>query len=176
MNAKTSLHITMDEELAMAMEDPQEDYTPYLDVNNNELVWISNVLRDEWDEMDNDQWETILKKANNEEPLTTYEEDLLKIYDVESKHEENYLLVETIPHWTGYEDMKAFIDGIEDMQLREKLERSIQGKGAFRRFKDAIGRRSGLEKTWFRFKRNQQRTRIAAWLAKNGVSCTFNDL
>ena len=52
-----------------------------------------------------------------------YEDD--EIYDLPSSYEIN-----------EYSMMEEFIDNIEDDKHREMLFRLIQGKGAFRRFKD----------------------------------------
>lgn len=48
--------------------------------------------------------------------------------------------------------MEDFIATMEDEHLAELLEVAIQGKGAFRRFKDVLARYSEEREVWFRFK------------------------
>lgn len=50
-----------------------------------------------------------------------------------------------------YSIMERFCRTLEDSKLSADLLRSISGKGAFRRFKEAVCRHS-IEETWYRFK------------------------
>lgn len=54
--------------------------------------------------------------------------------------------------------MQQFAFSVEADRVRQELLNVIQGRGAFRRFKDAI-RRHGIEDSWFRF-RTEALTRI----------------
>ncbi len=44
------------------------------------------------------------------------------------------------PSWVWYQDMADFADGITDERAGRRLARAIQGKRAFRRFKDEFPR------------------------------------
>jgi hypothetical protein len=46
------------------------------------------------------------------------------------------LAIEPLPSYIWYQDMADFAEGISDDRARRRLGRAIQGKGAFRRFKD----------------------------------------
>lgn len=50
-----------------------------------------------------------------------------------------------------YSIMKDFCLSLEDQKLRETLLSAIRGRGAFRRFKDAVIR-YGLDDGWYRFR------------------------
>lgn len=71
----------------------------------------------------------------------------------------------------GYQDMEAFIETVRNPHLRENLEIAIQGKGAFRRFKDVLARSPNLEERerWFQFQRERVHERTRDWLEENGI-------
>jgi hypothetical protein len=48
------------------------------------------------------------------------------------------LVIDPLPSWVWYQDMADFADGITDERAGRRLARAIQGKGAFRRFKDEL--------------------------------------
>src|SRR3954449_6403832 len=49
-----------------------------------------------------------------------------------------WLVIEPLEPGAGYCDMEDFIDSLADPAAQETLARSIQGRGAFRRFKDVL--------------------------------------
>jgi hypothetical protein len=49
------------------------------------------------------------------------------------------------------------------------LEVAIQGKGAFRRFKDVLARDPAEQQRWFAFQMERLNTRVREWLADKGV-------
>ena len=68
-----------------------------------------------------------------------------------------------------YAIMERYCDTIEDEQARRALLKAINGKGAFRRFKDEVYELE-LEKDWYRF-RDKAFTQIAAdFLAREGIA------
>ena len=68
----------------------------------------------------------------------------------------------------GYEDMEEFIATVDDPARAERLERAMQGKGAFRRFKDAIANWPEEQERWFRLADERRRGRARQWLADAG--------
>ena len=48
------------------------------------------------------------------------------------------VVIDPLPSWVWYQDMADFADGIADERAGRRLARAIQGKGAFRRFKDEL--------------------------------------
>ena len=63
-----------------------------------------------------------------------------------------------------YEDMEDFIANVEDEHLAELLEVAINGKGAFRQFKDVLLNYPEEEERWFKFKDDRMRERALEWL------------
>jgi hypothetical protein len=64
--------------------------------------------------------------------------------------------------------MAAFIDSIDDDGRGDRLSIAIQGRGAFRRFKDVLGRWPDELERWYEFSSERKRGRARAWLAAIG--------
>jgi hypothetical protein len=68
----------------------------------------------------------------------------------------------------GWQDMADFAERQRDKALRERLERSIEGKGAFRRFRDLIHERD-LAEQWYAFSTDRQLGRAREFLDEEGI-------
>ena len=66
--------------------------------------------------------------------------------------------------------MADFADGITDERAGRRLARAIQGKGAFRRFKDELHEEHpDLLPAWYAFRDTRARRRAVQWLADNSL-------
>jgi hypothetical protein len=74
-----------------------------------------------------------------------------------------------VPSHEGYGDMEDFIARVRDPRPRELLERAIEGRGAFRRFKDTLFEFPELREAWFRFHDARMERRALEWLADEGL-------
>ncbi|MGH2830417.1 MAG: UPF0158 family protein [Actinomycetota bacterium] len=72
--------------------------------------------------------------------------------------------IEPLPSHVGYGDMQDFIVRVRDPRIRADLDRAIAGRGAFRRFKDALFERPELRDLWFAFHDARMRRRAIEWL------------
>ena len=70
----------------------------------------------------------------------------------------------------AYGDMEDFIEALSDEDRADRLSIAISGRGAFRRFKDVLGRWPGELERWYTFSDERQRGRARAWLADGGYS------
>jgi len=125
------------------MEDSSYEHHYYLDLEIGEILFVSDYMDDE-------------------------ETEKLK-----DRIEENYDHYEQIPRvesYEGYRDMEDFIATVEDEHLAELLEVAIDGKGAFRRFKDVLARYPDERERWFRFKDERMQQRALEWLDDIGIS------
>ena len=68
----------------------------------------------------------------------------------------------------GWHDMAALAQRQHDPALRERLERAIEGKGAFHRFRDLV-HQEGLAEQWHAFSADRQLGRARAFLAGEGI-------
>jgi hypothetical protein len=71
----------------------------------------------------------------------------------------------------GYHIMEAFCRWVGNDKIRGILLDKIRGRGAFRRFKDAI-RMNGIEDEWHRFRQEELEKIAINWLEVNNISYT----
>lgn len=65
--------------------------------------------------------------------------------------------------------MEDFILTVKNEDLKEMLEAAIQGKGAFRRFKEVLSQDQNERERWFAFKHKMEKQRITDWLEGVGI-------
>ena len=76
-----------------------------------------------------------------------------------------YVRVEPVSSREQYRWMERFIPMVENEELKQKLMRAIDGKGAFRRFKDVLMGYIQEREQWFVFRSERLRVFMEAWLA-----------
>jgi hypothetical protein len=81
----------------------------------------------------------------------------------------SYLRVEPVSSREQYRWMERFIATVDESDLRSKLVSSIDGKGAFRRFKDVLMNFPVDRERWFAFRSERLRIAIEAWLEAHGL-------
>jgi len=136
MEKKKTLKIDLDE-LCNAMENSSFENEYFLDLETGDILFISEYTDDE---------ETEKLKDRIEEEFDRYE----RIPKAESNE--------------GYSDMVDFITTVDNEHLAELLEVAINGKGAFRRFKDVLLNYPEERERWFRFKNERMEERALEWL------------
>lgn len=77
--------------------------------------------------------------------------------------------IDPLPVAVGYGDMEDFVAYVRDVHARDLLERAIVGRGAFRRFKDALAAFPELRRAWFAFHDARGERRAIEWLAEHGL-------
>jgi len=142
MDEKRALKIDLDM-LCSAMDDCSYEYDYYLDLETGEILFIS-------DYMD--------------------EADIKELRDKIDENPNRYELIPKAEPYEGYNDMVDFISTVEDEHLVELLEVAIDGKGAFRRFKDVLARYPEEKERWYRFKNERMKERAISWLEAIGIS------
>lgn len=79
-------------------------------------------------------------------------------------HTPGWVEVQPVPSREQYRMMERFIETVTHPPLKERLQDSIVGKGAFRRFKDVISRFPDERKRWFAFRDVLLHRYILEWL------------
>lgn len=75
-----------------------------------------------------------------------------------------------LPSWIWHQDMADFAEAITDERAGQRLARAIQGKGAFRRFKDELREEyPELLPVWYAFRDARAERRAVEWLADNSL-------
>jgi hypothetical protein len=141
------LKIDLDE-LCYALENNSFEQDYYLDLETGEILMISDYMDTEDTEETEELREQLEEDPDRYEPLPK----------ADSRE--------------GYRDMEDFIATMEDERLAELLEVAINGKGAFRRFKDVLAGFPEEREEWFRFKDDRLMERALEWLEDIGVEPT----
>ena len=81
-----------------------------------------------------------------------------------------YLRIDPVSSREQYRWMERFIETLDDKEFRAKLAHSIDGKGAFRRFKDVLMGYPVDRERWFAFRSERLRACMDGWLAAHGIS------
>ena len=81
----------------------------------------------------------------------------------------NYLRIDPVSSREQYRWMERFIPMVENSESRGKLMQAIDGKGAFRRFKDVLMTYGAERERWFSFRSERLRTFMEAWLAAHAI-------
>src|ERR1700753_2799415 len=66
--------------------------------------------------------------------------------------------------------MERFIPMVDKADLRDQLTAAIDGKGAFRRFKDVLMTFGTERERWFAFRSERLRVFMEAWLSAHGLT------
>ncbi len=127
-------------ELVDAMDNASLEMRYYLDVETGEVLLL----------MDDDDDEELAERI--EEGFGT-----------------RYVEVPQAQSSDGYRDMQAFIETVQDQRFQKHLWRAIEGRGAFRRFKDTLLDEPAERERWFAFQAERQRERVLEWLAGEGI-------
>jgi hypothetical protein len=69
----------------------------------------------------------------------------------------------------AFESMAEFADSVEDLILKERLGSALDGKGAFRKFKDALMDYPKERKRWHGYNAKAMKNEIIEWLASMGI-------
>jgi hypothetical protein len=81
----------------------------------------------------------------------------------------NYMRVDPVSSREQYRWMERFIPMVEEGELRERLTSAIDGKGAFRRFKDVLMSYGPDRERWFAFRSERLRVFMEAWLGAHAL-------
>lgn len=81
----------------------------------------------------------------------------------------NYLRIDPVSSREQYRWMERFIATVEESELRQKLVQSIDGKGAFRRFKDVLMAYPADRERWFTFRSERLKACMDGWLEAHGI-------
>lgn len=127
-------------QLEQAFENHAPDVQSVLDRESGEILVVS-------------------KDVNEDDP------DVLRV----QARPERFLPIEPVPSREQYRMMEHFIETVPEGPLQDQLKDCIVGKGAFRRFKDAVGRYPEERKRWFAFRDVLLHQHILEWLKRHKV-------
>jgi hypothetical protein len=84
--------------------------------------------------------------------------------------ERGLVIIDPLPSRVWYRDMADLAEGISDEAAGRWLTRALQGKGAFRRFKDELHQECPeLVAVWNSFQEARANRRAVEWLAEHSI-------
>lgn len=82
----------------------------------------------------------------------------------------NYMRIDPVSSREQYRWMERFIPMVENDEVQSRLVTAIDGKGAFRRFKDVLMSFATERERWFAFRSERLRVFMEAWLSAHGLN------
>ena len=134
-----------------------------LDLERVDLAELAEALEDH-----SDFTEWWFHPATGEiEPWT---DDMPEAVDPDLAHpeERGFVFIQPLDSSEGYRDLQDFTALVRDPRARDLLERAIEGRGAFRRFKDTLFEFPELRQAWFKFSDARMERRALEWLVYSG--------
>ncbi len=128
-----------------AIEMADDMWSQYLDIENMEVVSLPE-----------DQFLGGLCEEDEELSELIEEEWNIRFFGLPSQSDIN-----------EYSIMEHFIWSLPGGQIQDTLENAIRGRGAFRRFKDAINR-YGIEQSWYDYQNEAYREAAVRWCEGHG--------
>ena len=127
-------------------------------------------------------WEALENAFENNAPevhsyLQVVTGDVLRVVDgvadpqmhVRIASDPKYLRIEAVSSREQYRWMERYIPTVEEPKLRVRLEVAIDGKGAFRRFKDVLMAHGHERERWFAYRSERLKTFMEAWLQAHSI-------
>ncbi|HVX30448.1 MAG TPA: UPF0158 family protein [Nitrolancea sp.] len=161
-------------ELDVAFDSTGPEMWWYLDLETGDVPLVTSESRSAMqqivEEFEPDDDEASFRAALEQSDLPAWRREMaLEAYLIEAGFGRRYLAVPEADTRADYRDMEDFIESVADEQLRQQLERAIDGPGAFRRFRNEISELDDERTRWFAFRDARRRERILRWLADEGI-------
>lgn len=164
------------DEVQKAMEDTVRDAFDYfLDRETGDIIILSEdiikkaqeILEESYDD-DIGDFEDV--EVEKEPVIPEWMEDEIELaLDIFIYEKDRYIRIPERDPRYGYNTMKAFTETLGDEALRQTIMELLDGKNAFRRFKDALGPYPKERKLWYGFNAKTARDEIGAWLKTTGI-------
>jgi hypothetical protein len=160
------------DEIQKAMEDVVRDSFDYfLDLETGEVMSFSEeILRDVKLRLYADDSEEIGDEIEyiefDEVPeIPDWMEDEVELaLEILFDTQERYPRIPERRSAAAYQSMAGFIETVEDPLLKEELSAALNGKGAFRKFKDILRARPRERKIWHGYNAKAMKKEIVEWL------------
>ena len=171
------LRINFDE-IQKAMEDVSRDSFDYFfDYETGEVITFSeeilNQVKERLYEGDSDEIEDDIEYIEFDEipELPDWMEDEVElaleiIFDVRGR----YFRIPERPSSLAFQTKAGFAELVENPVLKEKLLAALNGKGAFRQFKDVLLAYPKERKRWHGYNAKAMKKEIVQWLNSIGVN------
>lgn len=162
-------------ELSAAFDNSSTELSYYLDTETGEVILITEEAQryaqkiGEGDD-DTDASELDLEAALAQSSIPLWLQEIVKLaVFVETYFGDRVIEIPRTTSYEGYEEMQDFIATVQDDRLSDQLHIAIQGRGAFRRFRDVLQRHQAEEQRWYDFQEDRQAERMREWLEEEEI-------
>lgn len=160
------------DEIQKAMEDIVRDsFDYYFDTETGEIISLSEEMLEEiesrlYDEGDEELDEDIECIEYDEEPeLPDWMLDEIDLaLEVLLDESGRFVRIPERPSDKAYKTMSGFTESLEESVLKVELMDALNGKGAFRKFKDVLIHHPKERKKWHGYNAKVMKKEITAWL------------
>jgi hypothetical protein len=163
-------------ELLAAYQMSFDEIEHFLDLETGRVVMVTDdassaaeQFAEEVDIDDGDDPRARLQQWLKDEGSWCEEELVWDALMVEQHFGERFIRVSAQESRDGYRDMADFAEAVGSKHLQDMLYVALNGKGAFRRFKDVLGGYPDEREQWFKFSEEKAKQRVLDWLESEEI-------
>lgn len=163
-------------ELELALDNYSWEINYYLDLETGQVILLTDETQPELDRLHdlaydmNEQEIMPVEEAIQQLDLYDWQAEMVLLaHEVEIGFGTRYVAIPRSDSHEAWRDMQDFIGTVRDERLGDYLWDAIQGRGAFRCFRDILARHPDERDRWYDFKNTRQRERMLEWLASEGI-------
>jgi hypothetical protein len=158
-------------ELELAFSAPGYEYQNWLDKQTGAVLSFENHIEEELltggDLSGLPEWQQT--EVENARRVLRAFGSLPEEEGSEAIEPDRYVPIPQIETHDAYQAMVDFAETVRSTHMRDLLAVALRGKGAFRRFKDALANHPVERERWFEFERQRERETIEEWAREQGV-------
>jgi len=83
---------------------------------------------------------------------------------IQSELGKSFVRISSMTSQDAFEEMEDFADSLEDAPVRDALFKTLEGKGAFRRFRELMLENAPLRERWTEFRAERSKNRLEKFL------------
>jgi hypothetical protein len=165
-------------EISDAIDMSSDMVTYYLDLEAGVTVFITEETNHLLETIFQEYFHEQTEKIDWEAAYAAYKipdwqrQELQEAHLVETSGETRFVRIPALNSREGYDAMAEFIETVKVKDARSELREAISGRGAFRRFKDALENYPELRQKWFEFKKESLRQHALDWLESEDIRLT----
>lgn len=178
------LKIDMSDLEAAFATDQMSGMNYYLDLESGQVLMTTENDRRAADEFfeemaseeDENELHTKFEKWLEEYDCPDWQVDSIRnAFVIEREFLDRFIHIPKQESRDGYNDMVDFAETATNNRLRELLSVALNGRGAFRRFKDVLHNYPEDRQRFFEFSDRRLKDRIMEWLADEGIELEGRD-